>query len=65
MMKALKHVFPSSSSIQNTILTIDNVLLDLLRSSFFVPSCHRATQLSDNPAQTGGHKIMDYNDISI
>jgi hypothetical protein len=43
----------------------DNMLLDLLRSSSFVPSWHRATQLSYNPAQTGGRKIVDDDDISI
>ena len=47
------------------VLTIDNMLLDLLRSSSFVPSWHKATQLSYNPAQTGGRKIVDDDDISI
>jgi hypothetical protein len=47
------------------VLTIDNMLLDLLRSSSFVPSWHRATQLSYSPAQTGDHKIVDDDDISI
>jgi hypothetical protein len=47
------------------VLTIDNMLLDLLRSLSFVPSFHRAMQLSYNPAQTGGRKIVDDNDISI
>jgi hypothetical protein len=47
------------------ILTIDNMLLNLLQSSSFVPSWHRATQLSYSPAQTGGHKIVDDDDISI
>jgi hypothetical protein len=47
------------------VLTICNMLLDLLRSSSFVPSWRRATQLSYSPAQTGGHKIMDDDDISI
>jgi hypothetical protein len=50
---------------KTSVLTIDNMLPDLLRSSSFVPSWHRATQLSYNPAQTGGHKIMDDDDISI
>jgi hypothetical protein len=50
---------------ETPVLTIDNMLLDLLRSSSFVPSWHRATQLSYNPAQTGGRKIMDDNDIFI
>jgi hypothetical protein len=47
------------------ILTIDNILLDLLWSSSFVPSWHRATQLSYSPTQTRGRKIMDDDDISI
>jgi hypothetical protein len=50
---------------ETPVLTIDNVLLDLLRSSSFVPSWHRATQLSYNPTQIWGRKIMDDNDISI
>jgi hypothetical protein len=50
---------------ETPVLTIDNMLLDLLRSSSFVPSWHRATQLSYNPAQTGGRKIVYDNDISI
>jgi hypothetical protein len=41
------------------------MLIDLLWSSSFVPSWHRAMQLSYNPAQTGGHKIVDNDDISI
>jgi hypothetical protein len=47
------------------VLTINNMLLDLLRSSSFVPSWHRAVQLSYSPAQTRGRKIVDDNDISI
>jgi hypothetical protein len=47
------------------VLTIDNMLLDLLRSLSFVPSWHRATQLSYGPAQTRGGKIVDDDDISI
>jgi hypothetical protein len=47
------------------VLTIDNMLLDLLQSSCFVPSWHRAAQLSYNPAQTGGCKTVDDDDISI
>jgi hypothetical protein len=43
----------------------DNMLLDLLRSLSFVPSWHRATQLSYIPTQTGGYKIVDNDDISI
>jgi hypothetical protein len=50
---------------ETPVLTIDNMLLDLLRSSSFVPSWHRAAQLSYSPAQTGGRKIMDDDDISI
>jgi hypothetical protein len=50
---------------ETPVLTIDNMLLDLLQSSSFVPSWHRATQLSYSPTQTEGHKIMDDNDISI
>jgi hypothetical protein len=41
------------------------MLLDLLRSSSFVPSWHKATQLSYSPAQTRGRKILDDDDISI
>jgi hypothetical protein len=47
------------------VLTIDNMLLDLLWFSSYVPSWHRVTQLSYSPAQTGGSKIMDDDDISI
>jgi hypothetical protein len=47
------------------VLTIDNMLLDLLRSSSFVPSWRRATQLSYSPAQTRGRKIMNDDNISI
>jgi hypothetical protein len=50
---------------KTSVLTIDNMLLDFLRSSSFVPSWHRAAQLSYNPTQTRGHKIMDDDDISI
>jgi hypothetical protein len=50
---------------ETPVLTIDNMLLDLLRSSSFVPSCHRAVQWSYSPAQTGGGKIVDDDDISI
>jgi hypothetical protein len=50
---------------ETPVLTIDNMLLDLLWSLSLVPSWHRATQLSDSPAQTTSHKIMDDNDISI
>jgi hypothetical protein len=41
------------------------MLLNLLQSSSFMPSWHKAAQLSYNPAQTEGHKIMDNDDISI
>jgi hypothetical protein len=47
------------------VLTIDNMLLDLLWSSSFVPSWHRAMQLSYNLAQTEGRKIVDDDDISV
>jgi hypothetical protein len=47
------------------VLTIDNMLLNLLWSSSFVPSWHRAMQLSYNPAQTEGRKIVDDDDISV
>jgi hypothetical protein len=50
---------------ETPVLTINNMLLDLLRSSSFVPSWHRAAQLSYCPAQTEGCKIMDDDDISI
>jgi hypothetical protein len=46
-------------------LTIDNMLLNLLWSSSFVPSWHRATQLSYSPAQTEGRKIVDDDGISV
>jgi hypothetical protein len=46
-------------------LTIDNMLLNLLRSSSFVPSWHKAAQFSYSPTQIGGRKIMDDDDISI
>jgi hypothetical protein len=50
---------------ETPVLTIDNILLDLLRSSSFVSSWHKAAWLRYSPAQTGGRKIMDDNDISI
>jgi hypothetical protein len=50
---------------ETLVLTIDNMLLDLLRSSSFVPSWHRAAHLSYSPAQTRGRKIMDNDNISI
>jgi hypothetical protein len=50
---------------ETLVLTIDNMLLDLLRSSSFVPSWHRVTQLSYSAPQTRGRKIMDDDDISI
>jgi hypothetical protein len=50
---------------ETSVLTIDNMLLDLLRSSSFVPSWHKAAQLSYNPTQTGGHKIVNDDNISI
>jgi hypothetical protein len=45
--------------------TKDNMLLNLLWSSSFVPPWCRATQLSYSPAQTRGRKIVDDDDISI
>jgi hypothetical protein len=50
---------------ETSVLTIDNMMLDLLWSSSFLPSWHGVMQLSYSPAQTGGHKIMDDDDISI
>jgi hypothetical protein len=50
---------------ETPVLTIDNMLLNLLRSSSFVPSWHRALQLSYSPTQTRGHEIVDDDDISI
>jgi hypothetical protein len=50
---------------ETPVLTTDNMLLDLLQSSSFVLSWHRAAQLSYIPAQTGGRKIVDDDDISI
>jgi hypothetical protein len=46
------------------VLTIDDMLLNLLLSSSFVPSWHKAMQLSYNHVQTGGGKIIDDDDIS-
>jgi hypothetical protein len=57
--------FRLGNLVKTPVLTIENMLPNLLRSSSFVPSWHRATQLSYNPAQTGGRKIMDDDDISI
>jgi hypothetical protein len=50
---------------ETPVLTIDNMLVDLLQYSSFVSSWHRAMQLSYSPAQTGCHKIVDDDDISI
>jgi hypothetical protein len=50
---------------ESSVLTIHNMLLDLLQSSSFLPSWHRVAQLSYSPTQTGGRKIMDDDDISI
>jgi hypothetical protein len=47
------------------VLTIDNMQLDLLWSSSFVPSWHRVALLSYSLAQTRSHKIVDDDDISI
>jgi hypothetical protein len=41
------------------------MMLDLLWSSSFVPSWHRAAQLNYSPTQTRGRRIMDDDDISI
>jgi hypothetical protein len=50
---------------ETPVLTIDNMPLDLLWPSSFVPSWHRVTQLSYSPTQTEGHKIVNDDDISI
>jgi hypothetical protein len=50
---------------ETPVLTIDNMLLDLLWSSSFVPSWQMAEQLSYSPAQTRGRKIVGDDDISI
>jgi hypothetical protein len=50
---------------ETPVLTIGNMLLDLLQSSSFVPSWHRVAQLSYSPAQTGGRMITNDDDISI
>jgi hypothetical protein len=50
---------------ETSVLSIDNMLLDLLRSSSVVPSWRRVAQLSYSSAQTGGRKIVDDDDISI
>jgi hypothetical protein len=50
---------------ETPVLTIDNMLIDLLQPSSFVRSWHRAAQLSYNPPQTRGRKIVDDDDISI
>jgi hypothetical protein len=47
------------------VLSIENMLLDLLRSSSVVPSWRKVTQLSYSPTQNRGRKIMDDDDISI
>jgi hypothetical protein len=60
-LKCVKHVFHLVHLAKIPVLTIDN----LLRSSSFVPSWYRATQLSYNPTQIGGRKIVDDDDISI
>jgi hypothetical protein len=49
---------------ETPVLTIDNMLLDLLQSSSFVSSWHRAMELSYSLAQTRGHNIVDDDDIS-
>jgi hypothetical protein len=50
---------------ETPVLTIDNMLLDLLCSSSFLSSWHRAAQLSYSPTETRGHKIEDNDDISV
>jgi hypothetical protein len=50
---------------ETPVLTIDNMLLDVLRSSSVVPSSHRATQLRYSLPQTRARKIVDDDDISI
>jgi hypothetical protein len=50
---------------ETLVLTIDNMLLNLLWSSSFLPSWCRAAQLSYSPAQTRGRKIVDDDDIYI
>jgi hypothetical protein len=50
---------------ETPVLTIDNMLLNLLRYSSFMPFWYRAMQLSYNLAQTGGRKIIDDDNISI
>jgi hypothetical protein len=50
---------------ETPVLTMDNMLLDLLRSLSFVPSWYKVVQLSYSLAQTGGCKVVDDSDISI
>jgi hypothetical protein len=50
---------------KTSVLTTDNLMLDLLWSLSYVPSGHRAEQLSFSPAQTEGDKIVNDDDISI
>jgi hypothetical protein len=50
---------------KTSVPTIDNMLLDLLRSSSFVSSWCTAAQLSYSSTQTRGRKIVDNDDISI
>jgi hypothetical protein len=50
---------------ETLVLTIDNMLLDLLQPLSFVPSWHRAAQLRYSPTQTRGRKIVDDDDITI
>jgi hypothetical protein len=49
---------------ETPVLTIDNMLFDLLRSSSFVSSWHRAMEWSYSLAQTRGRNIVDDDDIS-
>jgi hypothetical protein len=50
--------------VETLVLTIENLLLNLLWSLSFVPSWHRATHLSYSPSQIKGRKILDDDDIS-
>jgi hypothetical protein len=49
---------------ETPVLTIDNMLFDLLRSSSFVSSWHCAMEWSYSLAQTRGRNIVDDDDIS-
>jgi hypothetical protein len=51
--------------VKTPVLTIASMLLESLCSSSFVPSWHRAAQLSYSPTQIGCCKIVDDDNISI